>query len=401
MAARAPSADDAGTATSWRCDVNETFRLGEVAGVRIGVNWSVLVIFVLVFVGLALGRFPALYPDRTLGIYLVAGGVAAIVFFLSLLAHEVAHAVVARREDVEVDGITLWMFGGVARLKGEAGDAGGELRIAAVGPLVSLALGAGFWLVALFLAQLGVDGIPVGVVSWLGIINLALAVFNLVPAAPLDGGRILRALLWRRRGDRVSAAITASRAGKVFGLVLVALGIVAIVTTPGIGGLWLAMIGWFIATAAAAEEQQAQVQRALGGLRVADVMSPDPMSVPRGTAIEDVLEDYVLRSRYSAFPVVDGQGRPTGLVTLNRLKQIDRRERAHVPVEEIACSSEDLAITRSATPLAELLTQMSGCADGRVLVVDEGRLVGIVSPTDLTRTLERAELLPDHGHQHI
>jgi Zn-dependent protease/CBS domain-containing protein len=381
--------------------VNETLRLGEFAGVRIGVNWSVLVIFVLVLVGLALGRFPLMYPDRSLATYLVAGGVAAVLFFLSLLAHEVAHALVARREGVGVDGITLWMFGGVARLKGEAADAGGELRISGVGPLVSAALGAAFWALAFVLGGLGADGLTVGVITWLGVINLALAVFNLVPAAPLDGGRILRALLWKRRGDRISAAITASRAGKVFGFALVGLGIVAIVTTPGLGGLWFALIGWFIATAAAAEEQHARVQRALGGLRVVDVMSPEPMTVPRGTAIEDVLEDYVLRSRYSAFPVVDAQGRPTGLVTLNRLKQIDRSDRAHVVVDEVACGPEDLVTTGPFTPLPELLTKMSGCADGRILVVDEGRLVGIVSPTDLTRHLERAEFRTQRADHHI
>jgi Zn-dependent protease/predicted transcriptional regulator len=381
--------------------VNETFRIGEIAGVRVGVNWSVLVIFALVFVGLALGRFPLLYEDETLATYLVAGGVAAVAFFLSLLAHEVAHAIVAQREGVEVDGITLWMFGGVAKLKGEAADPRGELRISGVGPLVSLVLGGGFLLITFLGLQVGADGIALGVVNWLGIINVALAVFNLVPASPLDGGRILRALLWMRRGDRFSAAITASRAGKAFGFGLVALGLVTLVTTPGIGGLWFVLIGWFIATAASAEEQHARVQRSLGSLRVGDVMSADPMTVPRGIAVQDVLEDYVLRSRYSAFPLVDGQQRPAGLVTLNHLKRIDRADRAHVAVEEVACTREDMETADPQTPLTEVLTRMQGCADGRIVVIEDDRVVGIVSSTDLTRTLERADLRGDGGLQHI
>lgn len=381
--------------------MNETFRLGEFAGVRIGVNWSVLVIFALVFVGLALGRFPLMFPDETTTAYLVAGGIAAVVFFLSLLAHEMAHAIVAQREGMDVDGITLWMFGGVARIKGEADDPGAELRISGVGPLVSLVLGAVFFLLTFLGRQIGADGLALGVVNWLGIINIALGVFNLVPASPLDGGRILRALLWKRRGDRVSAAITASRAGKAFGFALVALGLVSIFMTPGLGGLWLALIGWFIATAAGAEEQHARIQRSLGDVRVSNVMSADPMTVPRGIAVEDVLEDYVLRSRYSAFPVVDDQGRPTGLVTLNRLKQVDRGDRADVAVEEVACSREDMTTAEPDTPLSDLLTKMQGCADGRVVVIEDGRVVGIVSPTDMTRTLERSGLRSDDDRQHI
>lgn len=384
--------------------MNETLRLGELGGVRIGVNWSVLIVFVLVLTGIGFGYLPLQYPDRALGVYLAAGVVTAVAFFLSLLAHELAHAIVARGEGVEVDGITLWMFGGVARLKGEASDPRGDLRISAVGPLVSLTLGAVFYAAALVGVQLGAEGVTLGVVNWLGFINIALAIFNLVPAAPLDGGRILRALLWKRRGDRTSASITASRAGKAFGFGLVGLGLVAILAVPQVplfNGLWIALLGWILATAAGAEEQHARIQRSLGDLRVADVMSVDPMTVPRGLAVQDVLEDYVLRSRYSAFPVVDGQDRPTGLVTLNHLKRVDREDRVHVAVEEVACSFEDMATAGPDTPLPELLTRMQGCADGRVVVIENDRIVGIVSPTDMTRTLERADLQTEGDLRHI
>ena len=384
--------------------MNETLRLGEFAGVRIGVNWSVLVIFVLVLLGIGFGYLPVEYPDRAAATYLLAGAITAVAFFLSLLAHELAHALVARGEGVDVEGITLWMFGGVAKLEGEAMDPRGDLRISAVGPLVSVVLGMVFYGITWLGVALGAEGVAIGVLNWLGFINIALAVFNLVPAAPLDGGRILRALLWKRRGDRFSASITASRAGKAFGFGLVALGLVTIIAIPQIplfNGLWIALLGWILATAAAAEEQHARIQRSLGDLRVADVMSVDPMTVPRGLAVQDVLEDYVLRSRYSAFPIVDGQGRPTGLVTLNHLKRVDREDRVHVAVEEVACSREEMTIAAPDTPLAELLTRMQGCAEGRVVVIEDDRIVGIVSATDMTRTLQLADLRSDSDRQHI
>lgn len=197
--------------------MREHIRLGRVAGVDVGLNYSVLAIFLLITLGLATGRFPALFPDQAQVSYWVAGLAAGMLFFVSLLTHEVSHAVVARHFGLEVDTITLWLFGGVANLEGEAPDPAAELRIAGVGPLVSLVLAGAFWIVAVGLAAAGLPGLVADVSVWLAVINLMLAVFNVMPAAPLDGGRILRAFLWRRRGDRTSAAITAARAGRGFG----------------------------------------------------------------------------------------------------------------------------------------------------------------------------------------
>ncbi len=204
--------------------MNETLRLGEISGVRVGVNWSVLVIFLLIVFGLAAGRFPAESPGLPSAAYIAAALAAAVAFLLSLLTHEIAHAVVARRSGVEVHGITLWLFGGVARLGGEARDPATELRIAGVGPLTSLVLAGVFAAAGALAAVLDAQALVVGAFRWLAAINVALAVFNLMPAAPLDGGRILRAFLWWRRGDRVSAAVTSARAGKAFGFLLVGLG---------------------------------------------------------------------------------------------------------------------------------------------------------------------------------
>jgi Zn-dependent protease len=186
-----------------------------------------------------------------------------VVFFLSLLAHELSHAIVARRNGVDVEGITLWWFGGVARLEGEASDPGAELRISGVGPLVSVVLAGVF---AAILDAIGVAAIAVEVFVWLALINAILAIFNLVPAAPLDSGRILRSILWRRRGDRFAAAITAARAGRFFGWLLMVLGLFDFVAGAGLAGLWLVMIGWFLTMAAGAEEHHSINRRALGGV---------------------------------------------------------------------------------------------------------------------------------------
>ena len=380
--------------------MEESLRLGTIAGVRVGINWSVLAIFVLLAFGLASGQLPAQFPDAGTAAYVAGGVIAAVVFLLSLLTHEVSHAVVARRNGLQVDGITLWLFGGVARLSGEADSPGAELRIAGIGPLVSLVL-AGVFFGLTVAVDAAVGGVAVGVLEWLAAINLALAVFNLVPAAPLDGGRILRAFLWRRRGDKLSAAVTSARAGKAFGFVLIGLGLLQLVLAAGFGGLWLVFIGWFLINAANAEEQFARVRGALGDVRVGDVMTSDPTVVPTGLSVADALDEYVLRNRYSAFPVTADGGRPTGLVTLNRIKAVPPDARAGTAVGDIACPLNDVPTAGPDEPLAELLPRMSGCADGRALVLSDGRLVGIVSPTDVARTLERADLRGMRDAAHV
>ena len=217
-----------------------TVRLGRILGIPVGVNAGVLVMVVLVSAGLAFGSLPAGHPGRPLPVYLVAGGIAAVLFIASLLAHELAHAVVARATGVEVEGITLWLLGGVAQLRGEARSAAAELAIAAVGPATSVALGALFAAVTAGLSAAGERGLPVAVAGYLAMANVALAVFNLVPAAPLDGGRVLRAAVWRATGDRFRAARVAAGAGRVFGLLLILAGVARVLFGAGLGGC-----GWY------------------------------------------------------------------------------------------------------------------------------------------------------------
>jgi Zn-dependent protease len=368
-----------------------SFRLGRIAGVPVGVNWSVLVIFVLIAAGLSAGQFPRAYPHHSAWAYAAAGIGAAVVFLLGLLAHEVSHAVLAQRNGISVKGITLWLFGGVAELRGEADTPGAELRIAGVGPLVSLVIGVVFGGIATLLAMAGLDNLAVGTFGWLGGINVALAVFNVLPAAPLDGGRLLRAALWKWRGDRTWAAVVAARAGRALGWVLIALGLVQFLLGTAVGGLWLALIGWFLLGAAGAEERQAELGEALAGVRVADVMSTNPQTVPADIRVAEFIDRYLFGYRHTVFPLAD-DGRPVGLVSLDRVRQVPPEQRANTGLREVACGPGDLTISNPDEPLTELLPRLNQCADGRALVVTDGRLVGIVSPSDVSRAVLRGSL---------
>ncbi|MFC5957209.1 site-2 protease family protein [Streptomyces pratens] len=368
-----------------------TFVLGRIAGVRVGVHWSVLFIFGIIVFGLSQGRLPETYPGRAWAVYWAAGLCTAVVFFASLLAHELAHAVVARRNGVEVDDIVLWLLGGAARLRTEAPSPGAELRIAGVGPLVSLLLGGLFALGAWLLDLASGPGVVVEMVAWLAGINVLLAVFNALPAAPLDGGRLLRAFLWWRTGDRLRATAGATAAGRVLGWLLVVLGLIAFMRTGAFGGLWLALIGWFLIAAATAEGRQAQLRGVLAGVPVRDAMTPGPLTVPADTTVAAFLTDPRYRYRHSAFPVTDDGAAPVGLVTLDgarRVPEADAHAHAHaLRVRAVMVPLSQVTVVGPDSPLADLLPRMEPGAEHRVLVVDDGRLVGIVSLSDISRAV--------------
>src|SRR5262249_17692453 len=223
----------------------------------VGLDWSLLLIAGLLTLSLAGDQFPSEFPGEPTAAYWIVGLVAAGLFFASVLSHELAHSLVARRHGVEVDGITLWMLGGVAKLGGESPTAGAELRIASAGPATSVGLAALFGVGAFTASALGAPGLPRAALAWLALINGILAIFNLIPAAPLDGGRILSSLLWFHHGNRYRAAATAAQVGVVFGWLLVGLGGVGWLAGLGFGTLWTALIGWFLISAARAGGQMA------------------------------------------------------------------------------------------------------------------------------------------------
>ena len=361
--------------------------LGRIAGFPVNANWSVLVILWLFTWSLA-STLPTTAAGYSPGSYWIAGACGATVLLASLLAHELAHAIVARRAGIKVLGVTLWIFGGVTRLGGQAKTPQTAFRIAVAGPATSLLLAALFAGAGAGLRTLGVGHITIGVAWWLAGINALLGVFNLLPGAPLDGGQVLRAWLWRRHGDPTRAAVGAARAGRTLAFVLIAFGLLEFLAGAMVAGVWLAFIGWFIFTAAHTDEASALTRNALTGVRVDEAMTPHPHTAPAWITVQDFIERYLLGDRHSAYPVEDHNGSISGLITLTQLRQVEPSSRATTVIGEVAVPLSRVPIATPDEPVTALLERLASAEGSRALVVDTGRVVGIVTPSDLTRLVD-------------
>ncbi len=368
--------------------MRDAIPLGRVAGFPVKVHWSVLVILWLFTWSLA-STLPGTVKGYSPAAYWLAGACGALVLLASLLAHELAHAIVARRVGVTVGSVTLWLFGGVTTLDGEAKTPKAAFRIAIAGPATSLALAATFGGLVAALRSVGGAPIVVGVASWLAGINLLLGLFNLLPGAPLDGGRVLRAYLWRRHGDLTRAGIGAAHAGRIVAFVLIALGLAEFVAGGVVGGVWLAFIGWFIFAASREEETRITTQQLFAGVRVCDAMTARPHTAPGWITVDDFIQRYVLGDRHSAYPVADHNGSIVGLVTLSQLRDVAPARRNTTNVVDIALPLDAVPTAGPQEPLTALLERMTPVGPrSRALVVDGGDVVGIVTPSDLTRLMD-------------
>jgi Zn-dependent protease/CBS domain-containing protein len=363
--------------------MGSSFALGRIAGIRISIHWSWLVVFALFVWTLSTGVFPRTNPELGDGTHLAMAFVAAVLFFVSVLLHELGHALQARREQVEIEGITLWLFGGVASLKGTFESAGAEFRIAIAGPVVSLVLGIFFIGIALLNSPQEVDG----VVAWLGYVNLSLLVFNLVPAVPLDGGRVLHSALWHFRGDFAWATRTASAIGRGFGFLLIAIGIAMFVLQGSFSGAWLVFLGWFLLAAAGAEARFAAARQALAGLRVGDLMALDPVSVTPDLTLGRFLDDVVWSRRFTTYPVVE-DGRAVGLLPFRCVAEVPRGEWDTKRVRDCMLGLDKVPTFAAADDALDALAELSQDEVRRGLVLAGDRLVGLLSITDLATALE-------------
>lgn len=373
--------------------VKENLRIGRIAGIPVGINWSVLVIVALVTQVLAAGVFPDEVKGYPTGAYWGVSAAVAILFFLSLAAHETAHALVARRYGVKIERITLWMLGGVTVLEGEPPTPRADLRVAGAGPATSAAAGLVFLLAGSVARGLsGPELLTAGFV-WLGGMNLLLAVFNLLPAAPLDGGRILRALLWGRGRTRTAAAVTAARAGRVVGAGLLGLGLAELLLLDAVGGLWLMLLGWFILASAGQEEHTTVLRDKLGDLRMRDVMTADPVCGPAYFPVATFIERIALTHHHTAYPVVDFEGHVAGLVTLQQLASVRQTARESVRVSDVATPRQLLRTAAPGDRVVDVLAQPQALFGQRRILVFEGELlVGIVSSSDVAHLLQEAAL---------
>jgi Zn-dependent protease/CBS domain-containing protein len=364
--------------------MGSSIRLGRIAGVEISITWSWLLIFAFVVVTLAASVFPATNEGLGTGTYIAMGVVAAVLFFASLLLHELGHAVEARREGMEISGITLWLFGGVSSFKGTFPSAGAEFRIAIAGPLVTLVIGAALVLVGgAFAFPSAVDG----VVVWLGVVNLFLLGFNLLPAFPLDGGRVLRSILWKVRGDFGWATSVAGAVGRVLGALMIAVGVLSFLVTFSVGGLWLALIGWFVMAAGTGEIQLAAARQALAGLTAADAMGRDPITVTPDLTLREFADGVLTAHRHAIYPVTDN-GVVLGVLASGDVRTVPQLRWDSVRVRDQMRPFSQVAVVREEDDLAEVLTMLQQSDLRRALVFRDSQLTGLLSVSDVERLIE-------------
>ncbi len=361
------------------------FTLFRLLGFEVKLDLTWLLLAFLVTWSLALGVFPTLVPGLSGTAYWWMGVAGALGLLFSIVFHELSHALVARRYGIPIRGITLFIFGGVAEMHEEPADAKSEFLMAVAGPISSLLLASVFY----FFYRLTTADTPTpinSVLYYFGVINLALAVFNLVPGFPLDGGRMLRAALWGWKGDFRWATRIASALGSGFGLALIFLGAFAFVTGNFVGGMWWFLIGMFLRAAAGMSYQQLLVRDAIQGEPVRRFMNPAPITVPPHLPLKSLVEDYVYRYHHKMFPAVDN-GRVTGVVSTDQVKAVPAAKWDTLTVAEVMepCTPDNTVSPE--TDALEAWNRMSRTGKSRLLVLEQGRLVGILSLRDLMQFL--------------
>jgi Zn-dependent protease/predicted transcriptional regulator len=360
--------------------------LFKLAGFQVGIDWSWLLLAVLVSWTLSTGVFPYYYPDLSPGIYWSMGVIAALGLFASIVLHELAHSLVARRYGLPIGGITLFIFGGVAQMEGEPDRPAAEFWVAIAGPIASFVVGLGCWLLAQAAAAAGA-GVPVFVVlAYLASINVILALFNLVPAFPLDGGRVLRAVLWHWKGSLRWATRVASWVGGAFGIALIVLGVWRVLGGDFVGGMWWFLIGLFVRAAAQASHQQVLIREGLRGVSVRRLMTANPITVPPSISVAQLIDDYVYRYHYNMLPVVDA-GRLVGCVSINDIKRVPRERWASTTVSSIMQPCSAATAIQPDRDAMEVLSLMSRSQSSRLMVTEGDRLLGVVTLRDMLKFL--------------
>jgi Zn-dependent protease len=363
-------------------------QIGRVFGIPVYLHFSWLIVFALIVWTLSTGYFPARYPDLPASSYWAKGLVASLLFFVSILLHELGHAVVGLRNGLRTRSITLFIFGGVAQLERDPNDGRVELWMAAAGPLVSFAL-AGFFYVCARLPFVGASAIAVA--KYLALINVIVAVFNLVPAFPMDGGRILRGALWKSIG-KTRATKIASGAGTLFAFVLIFAGVFSLLGGASLTGVWYILIGWFIKDASAASYHQVRVDEALSGVTVRDAMLESVLTIPAGVSVAESAREHFLRTGHGGYPVMRGDV-VVGLLCLKDLLRLSPEEREATAVQGAMRPLEDGIVTDPNVLLPVAIGKMAQAGTARLIVMDEGKLVGLLTMRAVIHRMRLREAL--------
>ncbi len=352
--------------------------------VRVDLSW--VLIFLLLSWSLAAGLFPAQFPDMTKAQYWTMGTIAALGLFASIVAHEFGHSLVARRHGMPMKGITLFIFGGVAEMSEEPPTAKAEFQVAIAGPITSVLIGAICLGAAAAGNTLNWPKPVTGVLSYVGIMNVVLVVFNLIPAFPLDGGRVLRSALWKAKNNLKQATRTTSRIGMGFGVMLIVLGVLSIVTGNLIGGIWWVLIGLFLRGAAQSSYQQLLVRRVLEGEPVRQFMATEPITVPPTATIRDVVENYMYQHHHRMFPVTEN-GALVGCITSREIREVPRDQWEERVVRDVAHTCSDENTIEAGADAVKALKKMQRDGASRLMVVEGGKLRGTLTLKDLLKFL--------------
>ena len=369
-------------------------KLGRIFGVAVGLHYSWIIIALLVTLSLR-SQFAVDHPNWDVSTIWAIAIITGLLFFVSILLHELSHAAVAKLRGIPVRAITLFALGGVAQIEKDAADAKSEFWMGIIGPITSIAIG----LVCLVLASLlgwsfptESNTPPAAMFMWLGYINIALAIFNLIPGFPLDGGRVLRAVIWWVTGDANRSTRIAAGVGQVVALGFIMMGIWRFFSGAGFGGLWIAFIGWFLLEAARASGAQVEITERLTGVKVGDVMAQQFPVVDANSNLQTFVQDHLLPTGHRCFVVLE-QGTPAGIITPHEVKAIDRARWPYTTVGDVMRSLESLRTMSPERPVAEALEMMGREDVNQMPVVQEGKLTGIISRGHILRVLQtRAEL---------
>ncbi len=361
------------------------FNIGKLFGIQFRLHYTWFIIFALITVSLSWQVFPVFYPGWSQLLYWTIGLATSLLVFASVLAHELAHSLVGRANGIPIKSITLFLFGGVAQMTREATKAGAEFKMAAAGPACSLVIGGVFALVWVLTRDI-IE--PVAAMAfYLAYINVILAIFNLIPGFPLDGGRVFRSLMWRFSGNYQRSTRIAARTGQGVAYAFMLGGVLMMVfLQEWVGGLWITLIGWFLHNAASASYRQVQWQEALRGITASQVMTSNYATVPPDITLKQLVEGYVLLRGQRFFLVADDGGFK-GILTLRNIKSIPRSNWNTTPVEDIMVPAGQIKTARPEQDVLNVMAEMNESAINQMPVVDEGRVTGLITRDNLSRAL--------------
>lgn len=367
-------------------------RVGSLLGIPVKLHHTLIVAVLLIAWTLASGYMPTEYPGLSSIEYWAIGMVGAITLFTSVLVHELAHSYVAKKNGLPVKRIVLFLFGGVSEIEEEPKSPGLELRVAMAGPASSFMIGAALGLAWRLLGELRFSPLIVAPLEYGSFINVMLGGFNLLPAFPLDGGRILRAALWKAKGDIIGATKIATRFGVAFSYLFMVGGVAGIISGSVTSGLWFMLIGWFLKSGAEASLRQTVIGEALSGITIRDIMTREVDAVGSDLLLIDLVNDYFSKYKHGGFPVTR-DSTLLGLVTIQDLRKIPKERWNEVRVVDIMTPCEKLVCVKPDQLAMDALVKMSKLAVGRLPVQQDGKLLGIVTRSDVLRAIEIRSIL--------